>query len=79
MYGGPAKNVAETYGRLGGVSKLFTMVGDDTLGTTMKTELDKNHKINTTFIEVDKKIPTATKITVQLTERQLRESLGIST
>ena len=53
MYGGPAKNVAETFGRLGGVSKLFTMVGSDTLGKTMKAELGSKHKINTKFVESD--------------------------
>eukprot|EP00703_Trepomonas_sp_PC1_P002627 JAP93979.1 pfkB family carbohydrate kinase protein [Trepomonas sp. PC1] len=79
MYGGPAKNVAEVFGRLGGKSKLYTMVGEDTLGSTMKAELGSKHKIDTQYIETDKKIATATKITVQVTDKQLRSALSMST
>jgi sugar/nucleoside kinase (ribokinase family) len=64
---------------LGGISKLFTMVGDDPLGVTMREQLGNNYKINTKFIEVDNKIPTSTKLTVQVTEKQLRSALSMST
>lgn len=72
-FGGPARNAAETVAKITDEKvKLFSMVGDDALGSAMKSDLLKK-RVNINFLETDPKLPTASKITVSVNSSLLRE------
>ncbi|CAL6041937.1 pfkB_family carbohydrate kinase protein [Hexamita inflata] len=68
---GPARNAAEVFANLGDEkAKLFTLLGDDSLGGVMKSDLLKK-KVNVNFIETDPKLPTASVITMNVEQSVL--------
>ena len=75
-FSGAARNAATTFAKLGDeTAKLFTIIGNDSLGDVMKSDLEKNG-VDTQYIDTDKKLPTASKIVMKVEKEYVEKEIG---
>ena len=75
-FSGAARNAATTFAKLGDeTAKLFTIIGNDSLGDVMKSDLEKSG-VDTQYIDTDKKLPTASKIVMKVEKEYVENEIS---
>ena len=77
-FSGAARTAAVTFAKLGNeTAKLFTIVGNDSLGDVIKSDLEKSG-VDTQYIDTDKKLPTASQIVMTVEKEYVEKEMGLN-